>query len=79
MGCVFALRATCCITRKKKKMIRIQYVTNAKGQKVAVQIDLKKYGALGEDFCDAVVSEARRKEKAVPYKSTRARRLKGKV
>ena len=31
-------------------MTGIQFVTDDKGRKVAVQIDLKKYGALLEDF-----------------------------
>ena len=30
----------------------IQFVTNEKGQKVAVQINLKKFGELWEDFYD---------------------------
>ena len=32
----------------------IQYVVDEKGRKVAVQIDLKKYGALWEDFWDGL-------------------------
>jgi hypothetical protein len=31
-------------------MIGIQFVTNEKGQKLAVQIDLKRYGTILEDF-----------------------------
>jgi hypothetical protein len=31
-------------------MSGIQFVTDEKGRKVAVQIDLKKYGAVLEDF-----------------------------
>lgn len=54
----------------------IQFVTDAKGRKVAVQIDLRKYGAIWEDFWDGLVSEARRKEKAMPYEAYRAERLK---
>jgi len=46
---------------------RIRYVTHEKGCKVAVQIDLKKHGAIREDFRDGLVSESRRKEKTVPY------------
>jgi hypothetical protein len=30
----------------------IQYVTNEKGERVAVQIDLKKFGEAWEDFYD---------------------------
>jgi hypothetical protein len=53
-------------------MIGIQYVTDEKGRKVAVQIDLKKYGAIWENFCDGLVSESRRNEKGIPYEQFRA-------
>lgn len=43
----------------------IQYVTNDAGKKVAVQIDLKKYGELWEDFCDAIAVRDRRHEPKV--------------
>jgi hypothetical protein len=48
-------------------MTGIQFVTDAKGRKVAVQIDLKRYGARLEDFWDGLVSESRRKEKGIPF------------
>jgi hypothetical protein len=35
---------------KKDAMNGIRYVIDDKGRKVAVQIDLKKYGAMLEDF-----------------------------
>ena len=54
----------------------IQFVTDDKGRKVAVQIDLKKYGALLEEFWDGFISESRRREKTVPYLQYRAKRLK---
>jgi len=54
----------------------IQYVVDEKGRKVAVQIDLKKYGALWEDFWDGFVSESRRKEKGVPWERVKAERSK---
>lgn len=57
-------------------MTGIQYVTDEKGQKVAVQIDLKKYGAIWEDLWDGFVSESRRNEKSIPYERYRAKRLK---
>jgi hypothetical protein len=47
-------------------MSGIQFVTDEKGRKVAVQIDLKKYGAVLEDFWDGLISESRRKEKGIP-------------
>jgi hypothetical protein len=57
-------------------MTGIQFVTDEKGRKVAVQIDLKKYGSIWEDFWDGLVSESRRKEKGVPFDEYRASRLK---
>jgi hypothetical protein len=54
----------------------IQFLTDDKGRKVGVLIDLKKHGAIWEDFWDGLVSESRRKEKSVPYEQYRAARLK---
>jgi len=56
-------------------MTGIQFVTDEKGHKVGVLIDLKKHGALWEDFWDGLVSESRRKEEGTPYKQYRASRL----
>jgi len=56
-------------------MTGIQFVTDQKGRKVAVQIDLKKHGAIWEDFWEGLVSESRRKEKGIPYEQYRADRL----
>lgn len=53
-------------------MTGIQYVTDDKGRKVAVQIDLKKYGSVLEDFWDGLVSESRRKEKGIPLEKIKA-------
>jgi hypothetical protein len=58
-------------------MTGIQFVTDAKGRKVAVQINLKRYGAVLEDFWDGLISDSRRKEKGIPYQEYRAKRLKG--
>jgi hypothetical protein len=44
-------------------MTGIQFVTDDKGRKVAVQILLKKYGAILEDFWDGLISDSRRKER----------------
>jgi hypothetical protein len=57
-------------------MTGIQFVTDDKDQRVAVQIDLKKHGAIWEDFWDGLVSESRRKDKSIPYEEYRNRRLK---
>jgi hypothetical protein len=56
-------------------MTGIQFLTDRKGRRVAVQIDLKKHGALWQDFWDGLISESRRREKGVPYEQYRARRL----
>jgi hypothetical protein len=53
-------------------MTGIQFVTDDKGRKVAVQIDLKKYGAILEDFWDGLISESRRKEKGIPFGRVKA-------
>jgi len=45
--------------------------SDEKGRKVAVQIDLKKYGALLEEFWDGLVSESRSKR---GYRSKRSKR-----
>jgi hypothetical protein len=54
----------------------IQFVTDAKGHCVAVQIDLKKHGAIWQDFWEGLISESRRKEKSIPYEQYRTNRLK---
>jgi hypothetical protein len=53
-------------------MTGIQFVTDERGRKVAVQIDLRKHAALWEDFYDGLVSEERRKEKGVSLESVKA-------
>jgi hypothetical protein len=50
----------------------IQYLTDTNGRRVAVQIDLRKYGALWEDIQDNLVANARRKEKSVPLAAVKA-------
>jgi hypothetical protein len=57
-------------------MTGIQFVTDDKGRKVGVLIDLKKHAAVREDFPDGLISESRRKEKGIPYEQYRANRLK---
>jgi hypothetical protein len=54
----------------------IQFVTDEKGRKVAVQIDLKKYGAVLEDFWDGLISESRRKGKGIPLEKIKVDLLK---
>ena len=53
-------------------MTGIQFVTDEKGRKVAIQIDLKKYGVVLEDFWDGLISESRIKEKGIPLEKIKA-------
>ena len=57
-------------------MSGIRFVTDEKGRRDGVLVDLKKHRAIREDFRDGVVSESRRKEKDIPYEQYRASRLK---
>jgi len=57
-------------------MTGIQFLSDEKGRKVAVQIDLRKHGAIWEDFYDGLISESRREEKGIPYEQYRASRPK---
>jgi hypothetical protein len=43
----------------------IHFVTNDKGKKIAVQIDLERYGDLWEDIHDHLVADSRAHEKSV--------------
>jgi hypothetical protein len=53
-------------------MTGIQYVTDEKGRKVAVQIDLKKHRELWEDIEDVLVSRSRRHEVRIPLDKAKA-------
>ena len=53
-------------------MTGIQFVTDEKGRKLAVQIDLKKHKALWEDIEDVLVSQSRRHEKRIPLSKVKA-------
>jgi hypothetical protein len=57
-------------------MTGIQFITDAKGRKTAVVIDLRKHRALWEEIEDGLISESRRKGKGIPYEEYRASRLK---
>lgn len=50
----------------------IQYVTDEKGRKLAVLIDLKKHRELWEDIEDVLVSRSRRGEKRIPLEKVKA-------
>jgi len=51
----------------------IHFVTNEKGKKIAVQIDLERYGDAWEDFYDQLVAEQRQGEKSIPFDVVRRR------
>lgn len=57
-------------------MTGIQYVTDEKGRKVAVQIDLTKNGELWKDIQDVLVSRSRRHEKRIPLDRVKAKLIK---
>ena len=50
----------------------IRFVTDEKGHKVAVQIDLKKHRELWEDIEDVLVSRSRKHEKRIPLDKVKA-------
>ena len=54
----------------------IHLVTNEKGKKVAVQIDLDRYGNLWEDFYDQLLVERRRHDKREPFEAVEKRLIK---
>jgi hypothetical protein len=60
------------LPEEDETMTGIQYVTDARGRKVAVQIDLTKHRALWEDLQDVLVSRARRHEKRIPLGKVKA-------
>jgi len=45
-------------------MSGIQFVNDEKGRKVGVLLDLKKHGAIWEDFWDGLMSESRPRKRA---------------
>ena len=53
-------------------MIGIQYVTDEKGHKVGVLIDLKKHRELWDDIEDVLISRSRRNEKRIPLDKVKA-------
>jgi len=61
---------------EKVAMTGIQYLTDEKGRRVAVQIDLTKRRELWEDLQDVPVSRSRRHEKRIPLNEVKARLIK---
>jgi hypothetical protein len=58
--------------KDNEDMSGIQFVTDQKGRKVAVVIDLKKHRELWRDIEDVLVSQSRRHEKRIPLEKVRA-------
>lgn len=46
-------------------------MTNENNKKIAVQIDLEKYGDLWEDFYDSLIAEQRKDEENVPWEDVK--------
>ena len=51
----------------------IQFVTNAKGERVAVQIDLRKHGDVWEDVYDSLTARKRSREPRESLNSVKKR------
>ena len=58
--------------KHNEAMTGIQYVTDDKGRRIAVQIDLKKHRELWEDIEDVLISRSRRHERRVPLEKVKA-------
>ena len=54
----------------------IRYVTDERGNKLAVQIDLRKHRSVWEDFQDVMIVESRRGEKSVSLEKVKASLIK---
>jgi hypothetical protein len=64
----------------ERAMNGIQYVTDARGRRTAVLIDLKKHGDVWEDFQDSLVARLRVEEPRESLESVKKRLLrKGKL
>ena len=64
----------------KIRMEGINYVTDDKNEKVAVQIDLRRYGQLWEDFYDSLIADVRKDEEKIPLEDViRDLKAKGKL
>ncbi|MFA4852823.1 MAG: hypothetical protein WC868_08955 [Bacteroidales bacterium] len=57
-------------------MTGIKYITDEKGNKQSIVIDLKKWGEYIDDILDAIEASQRLKEPSVSYKSARKKFIK---
>ena len=51
----------------------IQFLVNAKGEKSAVVIDLRRHGALWEDIYDLIVARMRKAEPRLSWEEVRVK------
>ncbi|MBN1187179.1 MAG: hypothetical protein JXB49_33180 [Bacteroidales bacterium] len=49
----------------------IHYLTDDNNERIAVQIDLVKYGNLWEDFYDCLIAEQRKDEETIPWENVK--------
>jgi hypothetical protein len=56
-------------------MSGIQYVTDQKGKRVAVQLDLRLHAGLWQEIEDVLVSESRQDEESIPLEQVEAKRI----
>lgn len=49
----------------------INYITDNKGKRTAVVIDLNKYSAYLEDFFDGIEAESRMNEPKIPFETVK--------
>ena len=54
----------------------IHFVTDEKGEKIAVQLDLERYGELWEDIYDQILIERRKGEKRESFNVVEKRLIK---
>ena len=54
-------------------MTGIQYVTDQKGKRVAVQLDLRLHAGLWEEIEDVLISESRSDEESIPLEQVEAK------
>jgi hypothetical protein len=56
-------------------MTGIQYVTDQKGKRVAVQLDLRLRADLLQEIEDILASESRQEEERIPLEQVEAKRI----
>ncbi len=57
-------------------MTGVRYVTDERGKRIAVQLDLAVHGDLWEDLQDVLVSRQRETEESIPLDEVKARLIK---